>query len=182
MATYLGTEEDRAEVAKQIELKQSLAKRTTSSARQFLEEEVFPECRREMERHGLDLTLQTPTPKPKKLAAPAPMTDEERERILKDVEALEDFNTDSEAVIEAEVYEPEVDDESAHEWQLIEKMSDMNRMYKLIEFEVKEVLMPAKWQAWMKYYEETVEFKTYKGHFTEHRNQMALVYGCEAAL
>ncbi|WP_236890896.1 Mu transposase C-terminal domain-containing protein [Desulfoluna limicola] len=180
MATYLGTEEDRKEVAGQIELKQSLAKQTTSSARQFLESEVMPETRRQLERQGIHLT-NLPEER-KKLAAPAPMTDEERDQILKDVEDLEALNAEPEPTVEEEVYVPEVEDESAREWMLIEKMSDMDRMYKLLEFEVKGVMMPAKWQAWMKYYEETVEFKTYKGHFTDHRNQMALVYGHEAAL
>lgn len=182
MATYLGTEEERTAVAREIEMQKSLAKRTTSSARQFLEEEVFPECRREMARQGADLALQVPFRKPKKAAAPAQMSEEQKVRIMDDLKALEALNDAPRPTVEEEPYEPEVDDESAREWQRLDKMNDMDRMYKLTEFEVKGVRMPAKWQAWMKYYEETAEFKTYKGHFTEHRNQMALVYGGEAAL
>ena len=174
MATYLGSDEDREELAKQIELKKSLGKQTTSSARQFLENEILPECRKELERQGLNLT--GPVKDEAKLIEATEMTDEDKKKIMDAVEETEAFNEEPE-VIEAEFYEPEAEDENANEWRLIESMNDMDRMYKLIEFEVRGVMMPTKWQSWMKYYEETTEYTMNKNHFIEHRLQMADAYG-----
>lgn len=176
MATYLGTDEDRAELARQIEQKRSLGKQTMSSAKQFLEDEILPECRRELERQGLNLT--GPVEEEAKLIEATVMTDEDKKKIMAEVEKMEaEALQDDPEVIEAEFYEPEVEDENENEWRLIEKMNDMDRMYKLIEFEVRGVLMPIKWQSWMKYYEETTEYAIYKSHFTEHKRQKAEAYG-----
>lgn len=179
MATYLGTEKDRTDVAGQIELKNALAKDTTSSAREFMEAEIIPETRRQLERQGLSLIGPE---EPKELEALPVMTEEEKAKILKDVASREAMNTESEPPIQEDDYTPEVDDESAREWLNIEQMNDMDRMCKLIEFEVRSVLMPAKWQAWMRYYEETAEYKMYADMFKEHRTDMAKAFGAEMAL
>lgn len=53
-AAHLGTQEDREKLRAQIELKRSLEKRTIGPARAFLESDVLPEVRRQMERIGFE--------------------------------------------------------------------------------------------------------------------------------
>ena len=46
----------------------------------------------------------------------------------------------------------------------------------LVEMEAREMLVPGKWQAFMKYFEMTAEYRKDPDYFEDHRVSMAQVY------
>ena len=181
-ATILGTDADRKKLTEHIELKKHQEKEASRLARDFLEETVLPEHRRQLAAAGIEMiqpagkVLALPAP-----AKPAAMTASEEKKILAELEELQAMNCKLPDEKKEEEYIPERVDDTALEWAKLSGIKDMDRMYKLIEFEVRGWMIPKQWQAFMKFYEQTAEYTRYADHFEMHRAQMVVEYQVASA-
>lgn len=185
-ATHLGTDEDRALLSERIEEKQSQKKQASVVARTFLEEEILPEHRRQLERMGV--TQEGP----KQLPAPATKTpeklptDEEIQEALREQAQfkaefeppLQEASADTSEVVD---FEPYVEDETALFWRELESLSKMDQYEKLLEVQAQGWLIPKEWQAFMRYYEQTDEYSRHAGYWEHTNMSLALMYQTEAA-
>ena len=151
-AEILGTDEDRERLRKYIELKKSQEKEAGILAREFLETEVLPQHRRMLERSGV--TETGPDKKIKSLPEPI-----DEQKIMAEVRQIE----------KAQASGVEI-------WDEILDLNDMDWYEKLTEMDCKGVLIPAREQAWMKYYEQTPEYAGLQDYFEEYKIKMALTY------
>ncbi len=186
MVSITGTESDKAEFKRQIEMKMSGRKQTVATAKEIIETQVIPESRKRIEAAGFNLSgadakntieiknREVVKDKPEKLQR---FSKEEKEAIKKQVDETDfdeaDFNgTEME-------YVPEVvcENEEGQVWARLEAMSEFDRLEKLIELEIKGHLIPNEYKAWMMYFENTAEYKKYQEYFEDYRLKMVLAYG-----
>jgi len=178
MVSILGTDEDKAEYTRQIEMKNGLRKMTISSAREIVETQVIPETRKRIEQAGF--CIEDHQIKPVKALPEPELTEVEKEKIKKEVEELE-FESDE--TIEAEFtedYTPEVINEADQAYSELKEMSESDRFEKLVELEVRNWLIPKEHKAWMKYFEQTNEYERHQDYFEDYRTKMAMMYGTES--
>ena len=162
MASILGTDADKAELERQIAMKLSGKKQTMATAREIVETQVLPESRARIEAAGFKIDDSHIRPV-KALPEPAaPLIDEDRVR--KDLEKMEVVRDDDTSLVYAQ----------------IESLSDLDRFEKLIEFEVRGLLIPREHKAWMAYFEQTREYARPREYFDAPRNKMAVMYGSKA--
>lgn len=202
MVSITGTEADKAEYKRQIEMKMRSRKQTVSTARQIIETQVIPESRKRIEAAGFTLsgaevnnTIEVKNgevvkDKPEKLQR---LTKEEKEAIRKqaretdfDFDDLTGQNQYAGACDAAGMqsddgteYVPEVvcENEVEQAWALLKTMSEFDRFEKLIELETRGSLIPNEYKAWMMYFENTAEYRRNKEYFDEYRIKLVLEYG-----
>ncbi|MCF8112791.1 MAG: Mu transposase C-terminal domain-containing protein [Desulfotignum sp.] len=185
MASLMGNEADKAEYERQIALKNSGRKYTVASAREIVETQVLPETRKRITAAGFSLTGESITrqvgtrPAVEKEKKPAPMTQAEIDQIQAQVDAIEfDTGCPDEAVCDR--YEPVVEDEASQIFGQLKHMPEPDRFEKLIEMEIRGILIPAAEQSWMAYFEKTSDYARLQDYFEEHRTKMVLLYGSES--
>lgn len=173
LATLMGTEADKAELQRQIEMKRAGRKQTIATAREIVESQVLPESRKRIEAAGfalgggdVDGSRALPAPDDR------PLTEQEKKKIEKQLEALECDYEDSGCTD----YEPEAFNEAELEFSRLKEMSEFDRFEKLIEMEVQGRLIPREQKAFMKYFEQSSEYKRYQEHFDAHRMKMILMH------
>ena len=174
-ANILGTDEDREKLKEHIAFKRSQERDASIFARKFLEDEVMPEHRRMMDRLGIsgagaENVKQLPE-KPTKI---------NEAKILADVKELEAMQPVKEETAEVETL-PEVVDETAEIFSRLSGMNEMDRYEKLLELEIRRLLIPKQYQAFMTYYEVTPEYEKYQDYFEEHRAKTAMMYQTDIA-
>lgn len=179
-ATHLGTDEDRAKLKAHIEYKRHQEKEASASARAFLETEIIPEHRRQLEIMGIDQEGQKSKAQNNKVKQlPEKLTKADEERILKEFEELKELNKDMPKEEPEEAYIPEVEDETTEIWKMLPTLSEMDRFDKLIELEVRGWVIPKQFRGFMQYYEQTPEYARYKDYFDEHRARVVMMYQLE---
>lgn len=203
MARVLGTEEDQAELKSQIKYKKHQEKLACASTRVFLEDVVLPEHRLQlanidMESQGSKLKAQSVRQIPhlsdagkklgkevtatllKQSAEKAAEDKEKKKRIAEGMkqyhESLgqgirrQDINPG--VVIE---HEPILDD-SPEIWNVLPQMPENQRYEKLVEFEVRDWVIPKQWMAFMSYFEQTPEYLDRLDYYEEHRGRVAAMF------
>lgn len=198
-ASLLGTDEDRAELQRQITDKASSRKLTVASARAIVDSQVIPEMKRKALSDGfslnepIDITPnRTNTRRRKNVKAlPVPLSDSEIKRIQNDVAELKELQAESSPVAEIDDYKPEIDTEDFNSdsedytpevetdesiWDQLSEMPEIERLEKLIEMEVQGVLIPSQYNAWMRYFEQTPAYKNQSDYFDEYRTKMVLMW------
>ncbi len=175
LVSLMGTEADKAEYERQIEMKRAGMKRTVASAREIVETQVLPEARRRIEAAGFSLdggdaagTKALPEPKP---------VDEERVR--RDLARLESFREDAQPE-EPDTYTPETESEETHAFSVLKNMNEGDRFEKLMEYEIRGWLIPEAHKAWMAYFERTPEYERDREYFENRRAALAIGFGSEA--
>ena len=201
-ANILGTEADQARLKEQIRLKRSQEREASRSARDILENEVMPEHARRLEQLGINTTelapiigkmddrLQRRRGKKQRIveirevsageieeARPTP--EEEDARIQAELEELIELQKGLPPEPQAEEYVPEVWDETAAMWDKIRKMPEMDRYEKLVELDVRGMLIPRQDRAFMCYFEETKTYARHIEYFEEFRTKTAMMYQVE---
>ncbi len=169
-AAILGTPEDQAVLAEQIQVKRGQAKEASASARTFLEEEILPEHRRRMA-----VLASEAEAKAGSLPAPVPL---DEAAVLAEVEELRAMNADMHVAggDQAEAYVPEVVSEAETLRRRLEACSEMDRYEALVEMEAQGQMVPKQWQAFMKYFEMTPQYGRLRDYYEEFRAKMALTY------
>jgi len=193
-AKILGTEEDQAELVAQRSMQERLKRKTVSSAREFAELSVIPETRRQLEDAGYRIDargageeLEARSSKLKAVqltrADEARILEEAEEARLRNAECgmrnaeIDEEDRDSEPGYVAEV----VDEDAARLRRELERMGEMDRYEKLIEMEVRSMMIPKQWQAFVKYFEMTPAYERHREYFEEHRAKVALMWQVEIA-
>lgn len=161
MAWHMGTAEDKAELADQLDLKGGLKKQTLTSARELLNTVVIPETTRQIESAGF--TLEGPKQEDsKKKAEVIHLTDDAKARIQEDFEALEKAHDEMGL--------------GRIKWDEISRLTDMERYEKDLELDAQGVLIPRDEQAFMSYFEQTIQFGKYSDYFENTRVKYAVMY------
>lgn len=178
-AEHLGTGEDVARLKEALALQQRLKRQTMGPARAFIEAEVVPQVRRQLERLGwTGGEAPTETRKPE---AQAPLTEAERRRIAREVEELaratEEMRAkEREAASSEEDYVPEVVREPSV-FERLAGMDDMDRYEELVALQAKGVMIPKDELAWMRFFEASAVYARHREYFEEYRVKAALAFG-----
>jgi len=173
-AYHLGTDADREELKRQIEMKKSSEKETVGPARAFLEANVMPSV--EIRQNALEekrrleaaRTLLTGADEPKQL--PEPLTpDQEREiqRALDEHQAREEGKYGDTPTVKVTHYLS--NGCAVHE--RLPRTADMERYERLQILEARGIELAEKDAAWMSFYEGTPEYGAAKSHFVWHKDQ-----------
>jgi len=168
-ANILGNEQDREKLTRHIAHKKSQEKAASVSARDFLEREVLPEHRRQLAAIGLDAQEARPTAEVIRLPASSKQVESELAELAR-------LHADEPTSEPAEEYVPEVADETTAVWQRLPQMVEMDRYEKLLELDIRGVLIPRQYRAFMNYYEQTPEYARYADRFEDHRVRMVMMY------
>ncbi len=159
-AGILGNKKDQKKLKDQIELKRRLEKDASVLARNFLEEEVLPEHRKQLESIGV-----LPDPDKPKVKEPSQKAIElDEEKILAEVEAYKKENDQSEAT---------------DYWSDLQSMSEMDRYEKVLEAEIQGWMIPKQWAAFAKYYEQTTEYDRHADYWEEYKIKTTMMYQME---
>ena len=179
MASQMGTEADKAEFKRQLEMKQAGKKYTMDTAEQIVENQILPEARKQLESAGLSLepghadkTKALPAPAKSK---PKSLSKADKEKIKAQLESIECEYEDDSCI----THEPEVLDTGVQIFEQLREMNESDRFEKLIEMEIRDMLIPKEFKAFMKYFEQSSEYRRYKDHFDAHRQKIALLYDVE---
>ena len=108
-----------------------------------------------------------------------PTSEEDEARIQAELEELIELQKGLPPEPQAEEYAPEVWDETAAMWDRIRKMPEMDRYEKLVEFDVRGMLIPRQDRAFMCYFEETKTYARHIEYFEEFRTKTAMMYQVE---
>ena len=162
-AWALGDEADQKLLSEQLELKNSLDKQARGPARKLLEAEILPAIDFQMKALGLaggaqDLGSQ------KDESTPALSGVNQAEQLEQDLAELHEFN------------KPEATDI----FNEIERLDGDEKYEKLLEVEVRGLLMPSEHKAWMRYFEQTPAYSKNLDHYESLRGQLAVAWQCEA--
>lgn len=179
-ADYLGTEEERAELKKQIELRKSLEKQTTGPARQFLETVILPEEKRRQELSGFGEGAVPAAPSTKskddlpeeKEAPRVPMTKEQEEAYR---QALDDYERrEAEKVAldptrqDYDPHGPDLEEIHGEEvWNVLDGMDEFTRYRELLRLEVRGVAIPLEFKKLMYYFEQGDLYQSKVKYFRE---------------
>ncbi len=187
-ARHLGTEEDVAELARQVEMKQSLAKQIIGPARTFVESVVVPEVERQLTDGGWGNAAGGNGKQAFGERRPAlvehTMTDEEREQIEREVAEMVALHERERALERANVIDvdfrpveeaPEAEREPGI-WEALRSMPELDRYEKDLEYEAQGMLIPREERDWMGYFERTEQYSRFTDYFEEFRIKMALLY------
>jgi len=172
-AAHLGTEADVAVLTSQIELKKHQEKEAGASAREFLRDVVLPTHQRQMDRIGVvgqvveigakkiegrEVGARHAVPL---LPAP-PLSEIDCERIMREAaEAAESHRQQEAATLNIE----------------LENMSEPERYDALLEIEMRGQLVPKRWQAFMRYFEEVIESAGDQAYWDARREVIAVMCG-----
>ena len=168
-AHHLGNKEDRQLLTEQLKIKQSLKKETTTLARRMLEEEILPDYKRQLETVGI-CTDEAKNSEHKSGAR--------KKAEMPEIPVLMDAaEIEKELAVLSEHNQPEAYDIFAD----IERLDGDEKYEKLMEVEVRGLLMPSHHQAWMRYFEQTPAYANNLDHYESLRGQMAVAWQCEVA-
>lgn len=158
-AGQLGTEEDKQKLRRHIEYKRSQEKEAAASARALLESEILPEHRRQMASLGVDADG-------KQIAAPSPkLISLDAEKVRRQVEEQERWQKEAE--------EKDFND-------MLEALSDSDRMEKLLELEAQGVELSPRWTAFMSFFSETPAYTDYQEFWEQKRMAFSLMWRNDA--
>lgn len=158
MVSIMGTEADKAEYQRQMEMKYAGRKLTIASAKEIIETQVLPEAQQRIEAAGfaLDGGHAAGT---KALPQPLPVVDEKQ--VEKDLAALECIS----------------EDDTGLAFSCLKDLPELDRFEKLLEYETRGWLIPEEHKAWMSYFEKTQDYERHQEYFEQHKAKMALMYG-----
>lgn len=162
-AQILGDEADQQLLSDQIKLKKGLSKTATGPARKLLEAEILPAVNYQLKALGITGQNQTAAPIPVK---PELSTAEKAAQLEEGLAELRELNR------------PDANDI----FKEIERLDGDARYEKLIEIEVRNLLIPGEYQAWMRYYEQTPGYQNNVDHYETLRAQFAVAWQCEQAV
>lgn len=159
-ATHLGTPEDRAKLAKLCGLKRHQEKEASRLAHQILESDVLPAHRQQLERDGLTPTGPVQiefTPEPKQITAA------ESQQIDAEIDAY---------------YAEKEEKDAADYWNELDTMPELDRYEHLVEVEARGILIPNQYTAFMRYFEQTQQYRTLEasGYWEKVANQAVATY------
>lgn len=188
-AAILGTAEDVAELARQSEEKASLKKRTLTTARELVKSHIIPEVRQYNESCGFTTNNGNVKALPQRSKAIPLLTDAERSRHQRAVDECEVCHVEHQSEVFDDyspeiVYEDRLDDSYApvvemdSEWDRLTELHESDRFERLLEMEIKGVVIPAHYQAWMRYFEQTPMYRNQEAYYVEYRAKMALMWAC----
>jgi len=168
-ASILGSEKDVAVLTQQLEMAGSLRKKTVSHARAMASEIVIPEAQRLIENSGFVAPETTRMIGHnggnggiiKQLPTVRPITNEERQRILREVDEAQQYQRQQEAAQLAAD---------------LEEMRDFDRYGKLIELEMKGIEMTSEWRRFMRVYEQLPEFERDRQYWEGQMAALAVLY------
>lgn len=170
-ASILGNAADVKRLSEQIAVKRRQEKEAGATARAFLEAEVLPEHRRMLEGEGLsDAGAGRPTAQAQ--ADRRVLTAADQRRI--EAEAVKMTADDTPAV--STVFDqaaPMADLEGPAFWRTIETLPESERYDRLILAEASGWMVPARWQAYMSYFEQTPAYTARVDWWEERRARMA---------
>ncbi len=172
-ASILGTKADVEKLTKQIGRKRSQEKEAGVSAKAFLEQEVIPEHRRQLEQIGITYDSKNNV---KKLPEKTELTRKDKDKIQLEVEKLRKHQDELPKDPEQEECVSEIMDEAAAFFNSLPELSEMDRYEKLIEADMRCWVISKKWQAFMTYYEKTEEYARHEEYWEEYRVKMVLMY------
>ena len=134
----LGSEEDRARLAEQLKIKARQKKHASELNRRLLEDEILPSHFAQMERDGL-----TPQGAPRTEDPPKPkqLTRSDKEDIEREV--AEYHKLQKKQVLEHNPF------------AALEDMDEVERYELLVKYDAKGVMIPKRWAAFMRYFEQT---------------------------
>ena len=166
-ARILGTEENQAELKKQIEIKKGLLRQTTASARAFAEAEIVPQICETMKQLGLPESGKAGPERPKAKTDPLDIkfTEAERQKIRREVQELERL-------------QQQFNEEAQLFWRL-PNMPDPDRYEKLLELEARGADIPSSERTFMRFYEKSPEYQRVADYFEEFKTKIALIHGGE---
>lgn len=169
-AKVSGSDEEKEELKRQIELKRSQEKQTFGVARSLLKNEILPDLQRELEARGIEKKIEEDKSKPGKelvlqqVSKPQELTAEEREAISREVQ--ERMLAQSERDDEAWMPEiKEVDLEEIHGldvWDVLTQLDEVSRYVELLRLETKKVLIPSTFLHFMRYWERSPDYEIRK--------------------
>ena len=145
-AYALGDEADQALLKEQIHLKKSQEKQASGICRALLEAEILPAVRESAARLGMD-PARIAANQPPQLPEPEDLTEADEARIMAEFAELEAANRPQDY------------------WADMDAITDRDRYERIIEARVLTMLIPKKWQAFARYYEETDEYQRQAEYF-----------------
>lgn len=175
-AAQLGTEEDTAELAKQLELKAHLAKSVVGPAREFIEAHVVPEVQRQIEQTCTDQEIGRKRKAQDDIAVESSNLSAEEfaaaQREFDERMAQEDPICDSETACSGSNKQSTFPD-----WEAFRTMSKMDRYEALLECIAREKEIDIENKRWMSMYERTDEYEKLRGYFEDTALKFQLLYG-----
>jgi len=164
-AQILGDEADQRLLSEQLRLKKGLDREALGPARKMLEDEVLPAIDFQMKALGLDAnggqsTSETP-------ATPVLSEAEKAAQLEKDLAELRELNRP---------------DDGTEIWREVERLDGDARYEKLLEAEVRNLLIPSEYQTWMRYWEQTPGYTNNVDHYDTLRAQFAVAWQCEQTM
>jgi putative transposase len=169
-AAHLGTEADIQLLEAQIEHKKHQEKEAGASARAFLRDVIVPEQQRQLERIGVSGQvvaidskrggIMPPVTVRKQL--PAPITEADAQQIMAEAEELQREHSEQQAVqLNVE----------------LENLSEPDRYERLLEIEMQGQLVPKRWLAFMRYYDEVIAGAEDQAYWEARKEALAIMYG-----
>ena len=141
MATHLGTDEDRALLSQYCEIKRNQEKIAGGLSRKLLESEILPAHQRQLARDGV-----TPTGPvaPEAESEPKKLTAADEKRIEK--EAAQYFKAQEKEQARTNVFTQ------------LDRLDEPDRYEQLVKFDARGIMIPKKWAAFMRYFEQTPKY------------------------
>ncbi|BBO78602.1 transposase [Desulfosarcina widdelii] len=136
MANYLGTDQDRELLSQYCEIKRRQEKIAGGLSRKLLESEILPAHQKRLARDGVTATGPVKEPEPKKLT-------KADERLIEK---------------EAAQYFDRQDRETPKPFIGLDQLDEPDRYEQLVRFDARGVMIPKKWAAFMRYFEQTPQY------------------------
>jgi putative transposase len=203
-AWHLGSDEDRDQLDRHIRMKKDQERRDSSWSRQFVQETVLPETRRQLQRIGfdpaaagaVDVAAEPVSGKVRRLPPPlskeeweakeqldagiAAAREAERREDLAQAEAAEEAMRQmrekmgigirrQDAAPDLPIAPETILDDGPEMWRALPLLSEELRYEKLTELEGRDILIPQQWRAFMRYFEQTEQWKRREDHYDEIR-------------
>lgn len=167
-AAYLGTQEDKEELERQIALRRGAEKRTLGPARALFENTIRPEV--QFQQDQLGLKGQAPSSSdPRKLLPPTVETPEEPKQLSLADQA--DINAGVQELEEVHAKR------EIRPWDRLCGLSDCDRYEALLEMEADGIDLPMAEKTRMSLFERGEVYKRHKGHFEQVRTKIAYMHG-----
>ena len=169
----LGDEEDRRQVAEQIQEKLLLKKQTISSARAFTAQVMLPETQEKMKLLGFEGGSAAGTPAPSQGKRISQITAQDVERTQREFERGAEVVYLADAEEQSQAEPPEAEDLS---WRELDFLPEMDRYEKLLELAAQGLETPARYQTFMSYFEKGPIYTANREWLEERRLQLAAFY------
>ncbi|BBO73432.1 transposase [Desulfosarcina widdelii] len=140
-ARQLGTEEDNLQLERQIAIKRHQYKLASGLSKMLLEKEVLPAHQQQLERDGV---------------TPAGPLQIDRESAPKQLTAADEKRIEREA---AEYFESH-EEKPVNVFAELDQLDEPDRYEQLVRLEARQVVIPKKWLAFMRYFEQTPTYRS----------------------